>query len=129
MLENFRKFDVADPFGRTWHVEFRWIQNAISIRHSDSIDCKYYLSDGEEKRELVIALPHPEILALAQRRSRAVTDSWCMKLASLHVRYAIKTWEDMDKTILVPQVAELETHNAELERAVAEEAERAALHH
>lgn len=129
MLENYRKFEANDPFGRVWQVEFRWIQNAISIRHSDSIDCKYYLSDGSERRELVIALPHPEMLALARRRSRDLTDAWCMKLASMHVRYAITNWEDMDKTILVPSVADLEKHNLQLERGVAQEAESAALHH
>ncbi|MCC7153379.1 MAG: hypothetical protein IT161_02320 [Bryobacterales bacterium] len=128
MLENYRKFEATDPFGRRWEVEFRWIQNAISIRHSDSIDCKYYISDGEEKRELVVALPHPEILALGQRRNRPVTDAWCMKLASLHAHHAISTWEDMDKTIVVPQARDLEKHNLDLERAAAEAAESAALH-
>ena len=36
MPENFRAFEAGpDPFGQTWQVEFRWIQNAISIRHAD----------------------------------------------------------------------------------------------
>ena len=50
MPENYRRFSVNDPFGRTWDVEFRWQQNAISIRHADAIDCKYYISAGEERR-------------------------------------------------------------------------------
>ena len=38
MIENYRRFDVADPFGRTWIVEYKWLQNAISIRHADAVD-------------------------------------------------------------------------------------------
>lgn len=129
MLDNYRKFQAQDPFGHLWDVEFRWIQNAISIRHSDSIDCKFYISDGEEKRELVIALPHPDLLRLSETRNRPLTDAWCMKLASLHVRHVISTWEDMEKTIVVPQPLDLEKHNLELERASAQAAEDAALHH
>ena len=58
MSENLRRFSVNDPFGRCWDAEFRWQQNAISIRHADAIDCKYYVSTGEERRELVVSLPH-----------------------------------------------------------------------
>ncbi len=63
-----RRFQVADPFGRTWDVEFRWQQNAISIRHADAVDCKYYISCGDEKRELVVALRHPDLLRVAAER-------------------------------------------------------------
>jgi hypothetical protein len=122
MLENFRLFEVADPFGRTWTVEFRWQQNAISIRHSDSVDCKYYLtSPGEPARELVVALRHPDLLALAKRRGREVTDAWVMKLASLHAAHMISTWEDMEKTLVTLTPADLERHNAALEEAAERE--------
>jgi hypothetical protein len=124
MLDDFRLFEVQDPFGRTWTAEFRWQQNAISIRHSDSIDCKYYLrSEGEPERELVVALRHPDLLALAVERGRELTDSWVMKLASLHVAHMISTWEDMEKTLVTMLPQDLARHNRELEEA----AERARL--
>ena len=47
---------MTDPFGRLWQAEFRWHQNAISIRHCDAVDCKYHLSCEDEKREVVVAL-------------------------------------------------------------------------
>src|SRR5271165_768769 len=53
MPDNSRRFDAGpDPFGRTWHVEFRWLQTGISIRHADTVDVKFVLwTDGEEKQE------------------------------------------------------------------------------
>ena len=36
---NFRQFEAGpDPFGRKFQVMFKWLQTAISIRCSDSVD-------------------------------------------------------------------------------------------
>ena len=51
MIENFRRFETTDPFGRNWLVEFRWLQNGISIRHSDTVDVKFQLIRGEDIEE------------------------------------------------------------------------------
>ena len=69
MLQNPRAFQATDLFGRTWSVEFRWLQNAISIRHADAVDLKYFLSSDEERREIVLALPHAELQATPQSRA------------------------------------------------------------
>jgi hypothetical protein len=122
MLDNFRFFEVTDPFGRKWTVEFRWQQNAIAIRHSDSVDCKYYLTAPDEgSRELVVALRHPGLVALARESGREVTDSWVMKMASLHAAHMISTWEDMDKTIVTISPAGLARYNAALDEAAKRE--------
>ncbi len=115
MSQDLRHFEVADPFGRTWNVEFRWQQNAISIRHADAIDCKYYISAGDEKRELVVAL-----LEVAARRGRPLTDPWVIRLANCHVRHMISTWEDMEKVLVTVPLAELDRHSL----AIAEEEQR-----
>jgi hypothetical protein len=127
MQANLRSFTVSDPFERSWDVEFRWHQNAISIRHADAIDCKYYLSSGGEQREIVIALPHAELLRVAEKLGRPLTDAWCMRLAARHLRHMISTWEDMDKTIAVTTPAELEAHAVALGEEDAAARERAAL--
>jgi hypothetical protein len=127
MSRNFRTFEVTDPFGRTWNVEFRWQQNAISIRHSDSVDCKYYISQGDEKREVVIALLLPDLEAVAAAEGREVTDAWCTRLASTHLERTIATWDDMERPIVTVPRQEL-TRVAEAIRAAdREERERAAL--
>ena len=129
MSDNFRRFDVIDPFGRSWQVEFRWQQNAISIRHSDSVDCKFYISSGEESRELVVALPHPLLGAAAKARGREISDAWCLRLAGLHVRHMIATWDDMETSIATLQAADVERYSLAIEEADQAERERVAYSH
>lgn len=120
MRDDFRRFPVDDPFGRRWDVEFRWQQNAISIRHADAVDCKYYLSCGEERRELVVSLPHAALLSVAREAGRELSDAWVLKLAGLHVERMVSTWEDMDRTIAVVSRQELSACNQALLEAAAQ---------
>jgi hypothetical protein len=102
MQENLRRFSAGpDPFGRFWEIEFRWLQTGISIRHADTVDVKYLLStEGEPKQEKVLALPHPELLALSKETGHALTDAWCMKLAAHHLRSVIESGEDLEKSLI-----------------------------
>lgn len=129
MRDNYRQFTVTDPFGRTWDVEFRWLQNAISIRHADTVDCKYYISNGEEKREAVVALPHALLVDVAKQHGRELTDAWCMRLAGLHLERMISDWEDMEKTIVTLPRADIDAHAAKLELTAAEARREAELRH
>jgi hypothetical protein len=114
-MESFRRFQAGpDPFGRTWEVEFRWLQTGISIRHADTVDVKFivWTEDGdeqrEEKQEKVIALPHPDLLALSSRNGHPLTDSWCLKLAATHLKHMIETGEDLEKTLVTLSAADLD---------------------
>ena len=128
MLENSRKFEVVDPFGRAWDVEFRWHQNGITIRHADTVDVKYYISNDEERRELVVALPHPILTRLSQKLHRTITDPWCMMLAGLHVRHMISNWDDMERVLATATEQELASYADQIEKAEGEVRERAALY-
>jgi hypothetical protein len=110
MADNYRSFHSGpDPFGRTWLVEFRWLQTAISIRHADTIDVKFILStEGEPKQEKVIALPHAALLALSTKTGRPLTDPWCLKLAARHLNHMIVSGEDLEKILVTLSGAELE---------------------
>jgi hypothetical protein len=114
MIENFRHFEVRDPFGQSWDVEFLWLQTAISIRHSDSVDVKFALRSGAERIEKVIALPSPDLLALSRKTGRPITDPWCSRLAALHLARVIETGEDMEKTLITVRADELEGYSARL---------------
>jgi len=105
---NSRHFKAADPFHREWQVEFRWLQTGISIRHADTVDVKFELRSGDEVQEKVIALPHPLLLELSKSSGVALTDPWCMRLATAHLRIMLRTWEDMDKTLVTLSLADLE---------------------
>jgi hypothetical protein len=106
MLENLRRFEAGpDPFGRTWEVEFRWLQTGISIRHADTVDVKFVLwtegpGEQEAKQEKVIALPHPHLLILSAQTGHPLTDPWCMRLAARHLKYMIESGEDLEKTLV-----------------------------
>lgn len=112
MIENYRSFEAGpDPFGRKWRVEFRWLQNAITIRHSDSVDVKFVITEesSAEPQEKVVALMHPALLKLCEVNQQALTDPLCMKLAGLHLKKIIETEEDFEKTIVTPTYEELAT--------------------
>jgi hypothetical protein len=121
MSENFRQFRAGpDPFGRTWEVEFRWLQTGISIRHADTVDVKFEVETaGEPKQERVIALPHPALLAVSKSAGHPLTDAWCLKLAAMHLRYMIESGEDIEKTVVTVPAREMESYAAQLGRAAA----------
>ncbi len=109
MLARFRNFEAGpDLLGRTWRVEFLWIQNAIAIRRSDTVDVKFALSSGDEKRAIVIALPHADLVELSRRAARPITDAWCVRLAATYLKRAIETGEDFEKPIITARREVLE---------------------
>lgn len=121
MIQNFRDFKTGpDPFGRAWQVYFRWHQNGISIRHADTVDVKFGIgTEGVPFEERIIALPHPALLAVSTKMGHPLTDSWCLKLAALHLKQMIEGGEDMEKTLVTMQAGEIEFHARELEGAMA----------
>jgi hypothetical protein len=120
MAENFRLFDAGpDPFGRTWKIEFRWLQTGISIRHADTVDVKFVIStDGEPAVERVIAMRHPDLIKLASATGHGLTDAWCLKLAALHAKYMIESGEDLEKTLVTVEYADLQRHAGEVRARV-----------
>jgi hypothetical protein len=112
MIQNFRRFEAGpDPFGRTWTVEFRWLQTGISIRHADTVDVKFEIeTTGEAKQERVIALRHPELLEICKKTGQPLTDAWCMKLAAIHLKHMIESGEDMEKVLVTVPMTELEAY-------------------
>jgi hypothetical protein len=108
-MENFRDFEIGpDPFGRTFHVLFKYLQTAISIRHSDSVDVCFILESGDEKMIRTVVIPHAEIRAYAKKSGRKITDAWCSRVAACKLRNAVETGEDIDKEYLPVPPAELE---------------------
>ncbi len=119
MPDNYRHFTAGpDPFGRKWDVEFRWLQTGISIRHADTVDVKFVaVTEGEEKQEKVIALPHASLLALSAETGHALTDPWCLKLAGRHLEYMVESGEDLEKTLVTLSPADLKRASQPLQPA------------
>lgn len=119
MPQNFRRFTAGpDPFGRSWEVEFRWLQTGISIRHADTVDVKFALwTEGEAKQEKVIALPHADLLAVSKSVGHPLSDPWCLKIAGRQLTHMIENGEDLEKPVVTLTSADLERHAGELHPA------------
>ena len=113
---NFRQFEAGpDPFGRKVQVYFKWLQTAISLRHSDTVDVKFVLEDdGGARTEKTIALPHADLLIVSKEVGRAMDDGWCSRLAAKHLIHLIETGEDMEKELVTVSLAELRNYAADL---------------
>jgi hypothetical protein len=121
-VQNFREFQAGpDPFGVTWQVHFKWLQTAISIRHSDSVDVKFILSDGATEIEKTISMQHRDLLELSRKSGVAMTDAWCARLAMLHLKYLVTSGEDMEKDLVTVPPKELAGYEARIRHWEAEQ--------
>lgn len=112
---NFRQFQAGpDPFGCTWEVLFKWLQTAISIRHSDSVDARFILQSGDTRLEKTISMPHAALLELSAASGHPLTDPWCSRLAALHLMHIVETGEDMEKEIVTVSPEQLAACAADL---------------
>ena len=116
-MRNFRQFELGpDPFGRKWQVSFKWLQTAISLRHSDTVDAKFLLQSDDTRVEKQIAMPHADLLELSRRTGHEMSDAWCSRLAAAHLKGMVESGEDLDKDLVTPRLDELATHAAEIDR-------------
>ena len=117
-MQSFRQFEAGpDPFGRKFQVWFKWLQTAISIRGSDTVDVKFVLENEQAgSAQKTIALPHLALLALSRETGRPMDDAWCSRLAALHLVRLVETGEDMEKDIVAVAPATLKQYAQELAR-------------
>ena len=117
-MESFRQFEAGpDPVGRGWQVRFKWLQTAISLRHSDTVDVKFVLHSDDERIEKTIAMPHKDLLALCRNTGQLMTDPWCARLAALHLKHMVVTGEDLEKDLVTLSAEQLREYNAVLSGA------------
>ena len=117
-MQNFRQFEAGpDPFGLKFHVWFKWLQTAISIRGADTVDVKFLLENEQAgSSQKTIALPRADLLALSRETDRPMDDAWCSRLAALHLVRLVETGEDMEKDIVAVAPAALKQYAQELAR-------------
>lgn len=115
---NFRQFEAGpDPFGRKFQILFKWLQTAISIRHSDTVDVRFILVDENGgQTQKTIALPHADLLRVSKDTGRAMDDPWCSRLAAMHLQHLIATGEDMEKDLVTVLHADLRRYAGEVAR-------------
>ena len=109
---NFRQFEAGpDPFGRKFQVMFKWLQTAISLRHSDTVDVKFILTDESGGTvEKTIALPHADLVQMSRESGRPMDDPWCARIAALHLLHLVASGEDMEKDLVAVTATDLKAY-------------------
>ena len=114
---SFRQFEAGpDPFGRKWQVLMKWLQTAISLRHSDTVDVKFILESDGTRQEKQIAMPHAELLELSRRTGHELNDAWCARLAATHLKRMVESGDDLDKELVTVRPGELAGYAEEIGR-------------
>jgi hypothetical protein len=112
-MDNFREFEAGpDPFGRTYHVMFKWLQTAISIRHADTVDVQFVVSDGDNVMKRTVAMQDLDLKSHCKKTDRMLDDAWCSRLAALHVKNMVETAEDFDKALVTLSPAQIAEYDA-----------------
>jgi len=107
-MDNFREFEAGpDPFGRTYHVMFKWLQTAISIRHADTVDVQFLVNDGDNVLKRTVAMQDLDVKSHCKKTGRMLDDAWCARLAALHLKNMIETAEDFDKALVTLSPAQI----------------------
>src|ERR1700759_3290871 len=112
---NYREFEAGPaPFGRQFRVYFKWLQTAISLRHADTVDVKFVITEeGGADTEKTIALQHADLVRLSKESGRPLDDPWCARLAVRHLLHLIATGEDMEKDLVTVTYADLKRYASE----------------
>ena len=116
----FRHFTAPDLFGSPIEVEFRWLQNGISIRHADTVDVKFEIVMEGRREERVLALPHPHLLRVSAESGHPITDPWCSRMAALHPKHMIESGDDFEKTLVTLTWDQMNAYAKQLKPELAE---------
>ena len=112
-----KNFEVTSEItGERFTVEFRWLQTAISLRHSDTVDVKF-LVNGQGQ---VIGLPHAALEEACRQAGVPLTDPLCRRLAARHLEFVLRAGEDSEKELITltrERVAELARAEITMARA------------
>jgi len=85
--------------GEEYTVRFSHLWGAIATRHSDTIDCKFFVNG----RGVVVALAHTGLVEVRRRRGRSVNDEETAAVAALYLRQSLEADRDTDnRTHTVP---------------------------
>ena len=92
-----RMSDFVPPFevrsrltDQVYHCRFSHMWNGVATRHSDTIDCKFFV-DG---RGVVLGLAHPAFVEFRNRAARHLTDREASYIAAEYLRERLEQEEE-----------------------------------
>ena len=84
-------FEVVSRLtGERYQVEFGWLQTAISLRHSDTVDVKF-LANGAGR---IVALPHGALEQACRAAGVPLGDDLCIRIAAECLRESLEAGAD-----------------------------------
>lgn len=81
-----------------YHCRFVYLQTAISLRHSDTVDVKFRVNGAG----VIVALPHTAWVEYQRQKGQALTDERATKVAATLLREALERGENVDLLELNP---------------------------
>lgn len=92
-------YEMVAPFtvrarltGDTYKVRFSHLWSAIATRHSDTMDCKFFVNG----RGVVVALAHTGLLDVRRRAGRSLSDEETAQLAATYLHECLAADRDID---------------------------------
>ncbi|MEE8201891.1 MAG: hypothetical protein V3R29_12080 [Candidatus Acidoferrales bacterium] len=76
--------------GEEHSVRFSHLWGAIATRHSDTLDCKFFV----EGHGVIVALAHPGFVEFKQRTGRSLLDPEAAQLAATYLRECLEGDQD-----------------------------------
>src|SRR5262249_3665799 len=100
---DYRDFQVRSSLTQQdYHCQFVYLQTAISLRHSDTVDVKFRVN-GEG---VVIALPHTAWVEYQHRTGQPLTDQLAAQVAASLLQEALERGDDVELLDLHPTKAQ-----------------------
>jgi hypothetical protein len=101
---NYREFKAQSTLtGQDYQCRFVYLQTAISLRHSDTVDVKFRVN-GEG---VVVALPHTAWGEYENRAKRPLTDERAACVAAGILKESLERGDDVELLELNPAAEEV----------------------
>ena len=101
---NYRDFQARSGLTQQdYHCQFVYLQTAISLRHSDTVDVKFRV-DGTP---VVVALPHTAWIEYQHRTGQPLTDDCAAQVAASLLREGLERGDDVELLDLNPTNAQV----------------------
>lgn len=96
---DYRHFEVRSRLNnQVYHCHFVYLQTAISLRHSDTVDVKFLVNGTG----VVVALPHRAWVEYQTKTGRPLTDELAAQVAAALLTEALERGDDMELLDLSP---------------------------
>lgn len=101
---DYRDFQARSSLSQQeYHCQFVYLQTAISLRHSDTVDVKFRV-DGAG---VVVALPHTAWVEYHHRTGLALKDECAAEVAASLLREALERGDQIELLDLNPTTAQV----------------------